>query len=408
MRKAAKEEKADLWTTFNSERDKKKDEASSSSSNSSGGDANVNNATAVFVGDASSGKSTIIQMFLSSKNTKEAKATVALDYNFARKTANGVKSVGHIWEVGGDLVVTPQLMEIGVSANTFLSSTIVITCDLSKPFNVLSSLLRNITAVRELTAKRSKELQSTNVNALNAQRDKQLACYSEDHPDSTRTKLCEVPLIIVGTKFDTFKNLQSAERKSIAQVLRFVAHYYSASLYVTDKSTGESSLSTSLRTVITTAIFPSPLKPQFETNPDKPPYIAVSRGQDSFTHILTQTQIPAEAKSRLVADERDVDQYVTSKGVSKQCWTKMQEHMTALFGEPDPAPTTASSSSGSGGMETGEEKDSGGQSSMQKNPFPEAEIDSVRALKDMELQRLMTDTKKREDLQAKIALTKVE
>ena len=40
------------------------------------------------------------------------KPTIALDYNFARRTSNGIKSVANIWEVGGDLV-EPKLIEIG-------------------------------------------------------------------------------------------------------------------------------------------------------------------------------------------------------------------------------------------------------------------------------------------------------
>lgn len=42
-----------------------------------------------------------------------SKPTIALDYNFARRTSNGVKSVANIWEVGGDLV-EPKLIEIGI------------------------------------------------------------------------------------------------------------------------------------------------------------------------------------------------------------------------------------------------------------------------------------------------------
>jgi hypothetical protein len=44
-----------------------------------------------------------------------SKPTIALDYNFARRTSNGVKSVANIWEVGGDLV-EPRLIEIGTFA----------------------------------------------------------------------------------------------------------------------------------------------------------------------------------------------------------------------------------------------------------------------------------------------------
>lgn len=393
MSKSSKSE--DLWTKLEKVPDEGKSAEGSAAVDS-------HDSSVVFVGDLGSGKSTLIQNFLNPKNTKDAKPTVALDFNFARKTVNGVKSVGNIWEVGGDLSVTPKLLEIGVSAKNFLSSSVVITCDLSKPFNILSSLLRNITVIRELVSRRSAELQATNVNQLGAARDRQLAIYQENnHPDANRIKMCEVPLIIAATKFDTLKSQQSADRKAIIQILRFVAHYYSASLFVC--SNNDSSLKDSFRSVLTNCAFSIAIRPGFEASVDKPPFVHITRGQDSFDHILVQTPSP-DCKSRLVTEKRDVDLYVTHKGVTKDCWKKMQTHLTTIFGKPDPAPTSLAETKATDELETGADGLSAEQRQMLLNPFPETDIDSTRSLRDAELARHIQEARRREDMQAKMAM----
>jgi GTP-binding protein EngB required for normal cell division len=392
MSKSSKTE--DVWTKLEKTSDEREKNAEADGSL---------NSSVVFVGDLSSGKSTLIQNFLNPKNTKDAKATVALDFNFARKTVNNVKSVGNIWEVGGDLSVTPKLLEIGVSTKSFLSSTVVITCDLSKPFNVLSSLIRNITVIRELVSRRSAELQATNVHQLGAARDRQLAVYQEsNHQDANRIKLCEVPLIIAATKFDSLKSQQSADRKAIIQVLRFVAHYYSASLFVC--SNNDSSLKDAFRSVLTCCAFSAPIKPSFETNLDKPPFVHITRGQDSFDNILLQTPSATDCKSRLISDPRDIDLYVTNKGVTKDCWKRIQEHLTIIFGEPDPAPTSTAEAKATDELETGADRDglTTEQRQMLLNPFPETDIDSIRVLRDAELARHIQEARRREEMQTKI------
>ena len=41
-----------------------------------------------------------------------------------------------------------------------------------------------------------------------------------------------IPLVIVGTKFDLYQELDPEKKKVIAKTLRFIAHTYGASLYV--------------------------------------------------------------------------------------------------------------------------------------------------------------------------------
>ena len=70
-------------------------------------------------------------------------------------------------------------------------------CDLSKPQNVLSSVLRSFEAVEEIAAKRTAELKAVNVNALNDLREANFSPYKE-HPDGQRIRPLDIPVFIIG------------------------------------------------------------------------------------------------------------------------------------------------------------------------------------------------------------------
>lgn len=54
---------------------------------------------------------------------------------------------------------------------------------------------------------------------------------------------CKVPLAIIGTKYDLYQQLDPEKKKVIAKTLRFLAHNYGASLYVSHAFTVRYSLS---------------------------------------------------------------------------------------------------------------------------------------------------------------------
>lgn len=244
----------------------------------------------VFVGDLNSGKSTLIQSFLKPSAVKDTKPTIALEYNFARKTSNNSKSVANLWEIGGDLV-EPKLMEIGITLRTLPTAVVVIVVDLSKPHNILNSVLRSISAVKETVSKRVAELQATNVHLLNEIREKLQAPYKnigEDkkHPDENRVRPLDVTVVIAANKHDLFKSLPSVDRRNIMQILRFVAHFFGTHLITTSSS--EVAQREAYRSLITSLAFGSTtsVKPVYETNVDKLVYI--TKGQDSYQSIFLE------------------------------------------------------------------------------------------------------------------------
>lgn len=268
----------DLWSRL--AREKSASQSDSSVVNT----ANNVNIQVVFVGDQGCGKSTLLQSFLkpTAASSKDYKPTIALDYNYARKTANGIKSVAHMWEVGGDLL-EPRLLEIPLTRTAILTAAVVvICCDLSKPHNCVVSVLQSISAVREVLKKRSAEIQASNVTALQELRDRISEAY-KGHPDAAKVKPTEIPMLIVANKSDAMRAMPLLERKAIIQMLRFIAHYYCASLLTTSSS--DASSKETYRSVMSAMAFGSTPKPAFEIDVEKS-FVYITRSRDNFSDIL--------------------------------------------------------------------------------------------------------------------------
>lgn len=281
MSRSKHAEADDVWTKL--QRNPPNRASDGTTANSGGdSDAGTNGSSLVFVGDLNSGKSTLIQTFLKPTAAKDTKPTIALEYNFARRTVNGIKQVANLWEIGGDLV-EPKLMEIGITLASLPTTAVIICCDLSKPHNILNSVLRGIGAVKETTGKRVAALQATNVNRLNEIRDKLAAPYKE-HPDVNRVRPLDVPVCIVANKHDTLKSLSSSDRRAVIQVLRFVAHFFGAHLIAT--SSTDAAHRDAFRALISSLAFGMPIKAACEVNPDKVVY--VTRGSDSYQKIFLE------------------------------------------------------------------------------------------------------------------------
>lgn len=378
---------------------------------------NSANSSIVFVGDLGCGKSTLIQSFLKPSASKDTKPTIALEYNYARKTTNGVKSVANLWEVGGDLV-EPKLMEIGITRSNLTSAAVIICCDLSKPHNVLNSVLRSISAVKEIVARRVAELQATNVTVLNQIRENIANSY-KGHPDAGRLRPLDVPVVLVANKHDLFRSLQASDRRLVINVLRFVAHYFGATLLT--MSSSDAGMKDSYRTLVSCLGFGLPGRTACEVNADKA--IFVTRGRDTFHSIMlggtpsltagAAEEVVTKSKggqqqSGLVSSELEVESYLTHKGVTRDCWGRLADLMAAVFGEPDPLSSEAHNGNAAEGkdgnadeIETGDADGSGG-TGAGSNPFPESEVDDMRVVRDAALTRYVQEQERREGMLAKM------
>jgi len=338
--------------------------------------------TTLFVGDSGSGKSSLIQSFLKPTVTKEPKSTFALEYNFARKkggsgSGGSERSVAHIWELGGD-IYEPKLLEIPLTLKGLSNTSVVIVCDLSRPQNIMTSLLRWVGLVREVINKRVGELKATNSSAVAGFREKAMGPFREHPKDSARVRPCEVPLYIVANKFDSFRALGAAERRQALQCLRFVAHYHGATLIAA--STADLTLKESFRSLCNTVCFGAPLKSACETSVDKPVYVTV--GRDDFEGVL----LGSAAGGAGGAGEASLSQFLTPQGVSRECWGRLSDLVKGVFGPADVGPE------GVEGVEEGRDE----------NEFPEAEVDSMRAQRDTLLVRYLQEAERKELMLSKM------
>jgi dynein light intermediate chain 2 len=362
--------------------------------------------TLLVVGDGGSGKSSLIQMFLKPNSNREPKSTFALEYNFARRKNAGAggKSVAHIWELGGDIKES-ALLGIPLSTTNLPSAAVMIVVDLSQPQNVLTSAQRWVQLVREHIQAKMGEIKSTNVELASKMKESAKKRYGEEHEDNTRVRPCEVPIIIVANKFDTFRAKPSADRRAMMQALRFLAHYHGASLIATSRA--DSSHRDSFRSLMNTVAFGAGQKSSREVGSDKPTQVTV--GKDSFSAILLATgtgkTADEDGKSQFASSDADLEAFVGGNGIRKDCWVRFHEVLTASFGAADasagvsamPAATTNSDGSADGGEEDGSGANGG---TGDSNEYPEADIDEARAAMDLKLDQYIVDVERRERLNA--------
>lgn len=264
--------------------------------------------------------------------------------------------------------------------------------DLSKPNNIVESLLRWITAIRKVISKNMADLKSKNSETAKNLKEMAMAPYAEN-PDRNRVKPCEIPMFIVASKWDSLKTRQisSSDRKIIVQALRFIAHYNGASLYCT--STTEPSLKESFRAIMGAICFRTALKSYTDTSSDRPVY--VSAGTDDFDSILlgakgTDQTSDSMSFRPLVHSEAELNDFITTDGVTKKCWDKFRDFFLVVFGPPM-YESLKSDKDKDSEMADDEGKES-------SNEFPEADMDAARAAADSALQRYRLEASRKEAL----------
>lgn len=245
----------------------------------------------LIVGEPGCGKSSLLQSFLKPNVTKDPKPTFALEYNFVRKkqisTKVASKAVSHLWELGGD-IFEPKMLEIPLALKTLKYTSVIICCDLSKPNNVIPSLLKWITCVTDCVQKQYNKTVSDEENSFDIQeylKNKSQYCYGAEHPDLQKVSVGPISLYIALTKYDQFKTRNSVECRAILQAIRFIAHAHCASIITT--CSVDAALRESFRSVFNQICFSGAafgVKVGLDVQSDRP--INVQAGKDSFGSIL--------------------------------------------------------------------------------------------------------------------------
>ncbi|NXG74654.1 DC2L1 protein, partial [Baryphthengus martii] len=182
-------------------------------------------------------KNAVTVLYFSLHREETPKPTLALEYTFGRRARrhNAPKDVAHFWELGGGTSLL-DLIRIPISSNNIKSFAIVLVLDLSKPNELWTTMEKLLQVTRNHVNKILTKLEKTNPAVATEIKQRMRNNLQRDHPDYELVDPFPIPLVIIGSKYDIFHELDSEMRKMISKTLRFVSHYYGASLAFTSKS----------------------------------------------------------------------------------------------------------------------------------------------------------------------------
>uniref|UniRef100_A0A5G2QUG0 Cytoplasmic dynein 2 light intermediate chain 1 n=1 Tax=Sus scrofa TaxID=9823 RepID=A0A5G2QUG0_PIG len=225
------------------------------------------------------GKTTIILRCLD--RDEPPKPTLALEYTYGRRAKghNIPKDIAHFWELGGGTSLL-DLISIPITSDTLRTFSVVLVLDLSKPNDLWPTMENLLQATKRHVDKVIMKLGKKNSKAASEMRQKIWSNMQKDHPDRELIDPFPIPLVIIGSKYDIFQDFDSEKRKVICKTLRFVAHYYGASLMFTSKS---EALLLKIRGVINQLAFGIDKSKSICVDQNKPLFITA--GLDSLSQI---------------------------------------------------------------------------------------------------------------------------
>ncbi|XP_072793889.1 cytoplasmic dynein 2 light intermediate chain 1 isoform X1 [Vicugna pacos] len=262
-----------LWEIAKAEVEKR------GSNGSEGDGVEIGEKSVFFIGSKNGGKTTIILRCLD--RDEPPKPTLALEYTYGRRAKghNIPKDIAHFWELGGGTSLL-DLISIPITRDTLRTFSIVLVLDLSKPNDLWPTMENLLQATKLHVDKMIMKLGKTNSKAASEMRQKMWSNMQKDHPDRELIDPFPIPLVIIGSKYDIFQDFDSEKRKVICKTLRFVAHYYGASLMFTSKS---EALLLKIRGVINQLAFGIDKSKSICVDQNKPLFITA--GLDSLSHI---------------------------------------------------------------------------------------------------------------------------
>ncbi|XP_008056297.1 cytoplasmic dynein 2 light intermediate chain 1 isoform X1 [Carlito syrichta] len=257
-----------------------KTEVEKRGSNESEGDGlEIGEKSVFFIGSKNGGKTTIILRCLD--RDEPPKPTLALEYTYGRRAKghNTPKDIAHFWELGGGTSLL-DLISIPITSDTLRTFSVVLVLDLSKPNDLWPNMENLLQATKSHVDKVIMKLGKTNSKAASEMRQKIWSNMQKNHPDRELIDPFPIPLVIIGSKYDIFQDFDSEKRKVICKTLRFIAHYYGASLMFTSKS---EALLLKIRGVINQLAFGIDKSKSICVDQNKPLFIAA--GLDSLSQI---------------------------------------------------------------------------------------------------------------------------
>ncbi|KAJ3242581.1 Cytoplasmic dynein 2 light intermediate chain 1 [Chytriomyces hyalinus] len=236
--------------------------------------------TIMVVGNKQTGKSSLIHRMQNKDDIPPP--TSALEYRFARSTRGTIKDVAHIWELAGGTHLT-DLIDVPINESNIHLTTFVIVLDLSEPAEALPVLEHFLDKIQMRAKKVLDGLEARGSKRPKGLRAFALKKYGSDHPDisSDAMYICPVPIVIVGAKYDLFRDMEPEKRKLLCKTLRFLAHTQGATLVFANLK-DETSCAKVRRILNHHAFRSNPLQ-ELSHDYNKP--LVITAGQDTFSQI---------------------------------------------------------------------------------------------------------------------------
>lgn len=207
--------------------------------------------------------------------------TLALEYNFARRTNSSGQSsqklIGNIWELGS-LANSSQLIDVPIKSHGLRYFSAVIVLNLSEPAELLVDLESALQGLKQSISNNYSE------GEIRHFKDKLLELGSfGEHPDINTLEVMPCTTVIVGGMYDKFENLDPEVKKHVVRFLRSVSHTLGAALVF--YSTKVPSLAKTVRDVMNNLSFASPQNPIRAHKTDYNEPVLIAQLGDSWENI---------------------------------------------------------------------------------------------------------------------------
>ncbi|ORX45350.1 hypothetical protein BCR36DRAFT_358250 [Piromyces finnis] len=267
-----------LWQLCKIEKEKEKKDANKVELNDIGIESSI-----FISGSPEGGKSTFISSIFDKNSSNVSSSTLLLEYTYRHnnrtKGLNSLKDTLHIWELANGTMFK-EFLKIPINEHNINNAVAVIVLDLSKPENIIDEY----NEIMEVINSRISYLLK-NLEKRGSRRPKALTVYSwkkygNNHPDKEFIHPTIIPSIIVGSKYDKFKNMESESKKFVCRILRYLAHINGSSLIFYNPN--DESMSQKCKQILFHYIYRS-AAPNNMIDHNKP--ILVMAGTDSLNEI---------------------------------------------------------------------------------------------------------------------------
>jgi len=267
-----------LWNLCKLEKEKEKKDTNKVELNDIGIESSI-----FLAGSSGGGKSTLISSIFDKNSSNVSSHSLLLDYTYRHnnrtKGLNSLKDTLHIWELASG-VMFKDFLKIPINEHNINNAVALIILDLSKPENIINEYLELIEIVHTQVDTLLKSLEKRG-----SRRPKALTLYSwkkygNSHPDKEFIHPTVIPSIIVGSKYDKFKTMESESKKLVCKILRYLGHVNGSSVIFYNQN--DESMAQKCKQILFHYIYRS-AAPKNMTDHNKP--ILVMAGTDSLKDI---------------------------------------------------------------------------------------------------------------------------